>query len=262
MSRSKISFFYSSRNEPKDHLAVFRGLVDYLCGAFQSRSLSPSLHLEGVFQEDQLGCNEDKEEDGHRCRRCWDVATFFPAELVLENIPFRFRGGLCLSYSECIEALASRHDNPLRFQPQAVTKCFLRMTKSMFGSGRLYPDRGIEDSFERIKKSQGGEVDKMGEDRFVDFHYMKEKDMEALKKFSTAIGPSVMNSIPMRELLSAVYPLGKATEDGKKRVLVRQIFESLVELGFELASKDFVLVDPLEETALKQFYNRFLGCSI
>ena len=132
----------------------------------------------------------------------------------------------------------------------------------MFGSGRLYPDRGIEDSFERIKKSQGGEVDKMGEDRFVDFHYMKEKDMEALKKFSTAIGPSVMNSIPMRELLSAVYPLGKATEDGKKRVLVRQIFESLVELGFELASKDFVLVDPLEETALKQFYNRFLGCSI
>ena len=80
--------------------------------------------------------------------------------------------------------------------------------------------------------------------------------MEALKKFSTAIGPSVMNTIAKREFLSAVPQFG-ATDDGKKRVLVRQTFEGLVQLGFDLASKDFVLIDPLNEAALKRFHDYF-----
>ena len=81
--------------------------------------------------------------------------------------------------------------------------------------------------------------------------------MEALKQLSTIIGPSIMNSIPKRELLSAVRPLGKATEDGKKNVLARQTFESLVQLGLDLASEDFVLVDPLTEDALQKYHRYF-----
>ena len=47
------------------------------------------------------------------------------------------------------------------------------------------------------------------------------------------------------------------TKNGKKRVLVRQTFEGLVQLGFDLASKDFVLIDPLNEAALKRFHDYF-----
>ena len=78
-----------------------------------------------------------------------------------------------------------------------------------------------------------------------------------LKKFSTAIGPSVMNAVPKRELLSTLHPLGKVAKDGKKSVLVRQTFESLVQLGLELASKDFVLIDPLNEAALQRYHHLF-----
>ena len=48
-----------------------------------------------------------------------------------------------------------------------------------------------------------------------------------------------------------------ATDDGKKRVLVRETFEVLVQLGFDLASKDFVLIDPLNEDALREYHDRF-----
>jgi hypothetical protein len=64
-----------------------------------------------------------------------------------------------------------------------------------------------------------------------------------------------MNSIPKLELLSALYL--EATKDGKKHVLARQTFESLVELGFNLASEDFILIDPLNEVALENYHHMF-----
>ena len=79
--------------------------------------------------------------------------------------------------------------------------------------------------------------------------------MKDLKKFAAAIGPSIMNSIPKRELLSALYL--KATKDGKKHVLARQTFESLVELGFNLALENFILIDPLNEVALENYRDMF-----
>ena len=81
------------------------------------------------------------------------------------------------------------------------------------------------------------------------------KTLEDLKKFANAIGPSVMNSITKRELLSALDL--KATNDGKKHLLARQTFESLVELGFDLASKDFVLIDQLNEVVLENYHHLF-----
>ena len=148
-STSKFSYSHHSCREPKDHLSVFRGLVDHLCGAFRSRSLSPSLHLEGVF-DDQLDCYDDEREDGHRCRHCWNIATSFPLALVLGKIPEVH--SMCPSYSGRIEALATRHDNPLRFQPQAVVKCFLAMTQTMLSAGNVNPGRDIDNSFiERMK---------------------------------------------------------------------------------------------------------------
>ena len=47
------------------------------------------------------------------------------------------------------------------------------------------------------------------------------------------------------------------TKDGRKHVLFRQTFESLVQLGFDLASREFVLVDPLDEEALRDYYDVF-----
>ena len=256
---SKMPYLPSICREPEDHLTIFRGLVDYLCGAFQSRSLSSSLHLEGVFERQQVKCHESR-----RCRRCWNVTTSFPLELVLEQIPKRhFFRSVCLDYSERIEALATRHDKPFLLQPQAVFKCFLAMTKAMIASGRVDSPRESRGEFDDEKKSfiqriesQGGWYNRSGSVSRVSFHFISVKNMEALKKFSTAIGPSVMNTIAKREFLSAVPQFG-ATDDGKKRVLVRQTFEGLVQLGFDLASKDFVLIDPLNEAALKRFHDYF-----
>ena len=263
----KLSYSNNDSNEPRDHLAVFRGLVDHLCGAFQSRSLSQSLHLEGVFGEDQLQCNEGSYHHCRRCRLCWNIVTSFPPALVLENIPMR--SSLCLSYSKRIEALATRHDNPLLSKPREnLMEFLLAMTKGMLDSVTIFSRRDDGENYpitERIKY-QGGKVNKLGgylgqvmgiDEEYITFFYMPVKDMEALKQLSTTIGPSIMNSIPKRELLSAVRPLGKATEDGKKNVWVRQTFESLVQLGLELASKDFVLIDPLNEAALQRYHHLF-----
>ena len=254
---NKITYWRSSCREPEDHLSVFRGLVDHLCGAFQSRSLSPSLRLEGFLGADQLECGKNERESNHCCRRCWTMATSFPPALVMEKVPYLHTSGLCLSYSERIEALATRHDNPFLSQSQAATKCFIYMAKEMLSSGYVHPNDGVAArSFIKRMKSQGGKVcntltgeDYFGVHCFVRFYFMKYDDMEALRKFSAAIGPSVMNSVPKSELLCAVSPLGEAAEDGKKPVLVRQTFESLVQLGFNLASKDSVLIDPLNEPA-------------
>ena len=273
---SKIPYHCSDCHEPKDHLSVFRGLVDQLCGAFRSRSLSPSLHLEGFIEDKQWGCDVEEREDDHGCRLCRNVVTSFPLDLVLKKIP-TFYCGLCLNRSERIEALATRHDNPLRFQPQAITKCFLAMAGEMSFVINMssHPDRNegyltvsksgktivqssfierIESFIERIESQGGRHVIDEWSNR-VYFNAIPVKDMEDLKKFANAIGPSVMNSITKRELLSALDL--KATNDGKKHLLARQTFESLVELGFDLASKDFVLIDPLNEVVLENYHHLF-----
>ena len=219
-----------------------------------SRSLSHSLHLKGIAEEDQLECDEN--EDGHRCRHCWNIVTSFPLDLVLKKIPEYYGFNLCLNYSERIEALAARHDNPFRFKPQAAIECFLAITKEMFSTGRVFSGGDIENSFIERMKSQGGEIDEVDVGFRVEFYYISVEDMKALEKCFTDIVPSVMSSVLKRELLSAV-PLCGATKNGKKRVLVRQTFESFVELGFDLSSKDFVLMDPLKETALETFSDHF-----
>ena len=263
----KFSYTNNSSNDPKDHLAVFRGLVDHLCGAFQSRSLSQSLYLEGVFDSDQLECNESSYHHCRRCRLCWNIVTSFPPALVLKNIPMR--SSLCLSYSKRIKALATRHDNPLLSKPREILmKFLLTMINGMLDYVPIFSrlDDGENYPFTERIKYQGGKVNKIGgwtgqgiDEDFenITFFYIPVKDMEALKQLSTIIGPSIMNSIPKRELLSAVRPLGKATEDGKKNVLARQTFESLVQLGLDLASEDFVLVDPLTEDALQKYHRYF-----
>ena len=263
----KYPYQCSSCLEPEDHLSVFRGLVDHLCGAFQSRSLSQSLHLEGVFDKDQLECDENSYHYCRRCRLCWNIVTSFPPALVLENIPMR--SSLCLSYSKRIEALSTRHDNPFLHEPRAILVLFLlAMTNGMLDYVPIVSrlDDGENYPFTERIKYQGGKVSKIGgyfgqgidEDvEYVTFLYIAVKDMEALKQLSTIIGPSIMNSIPKRELLSVVRPLGKATEDGKKNVLARQTFESLVQLGLDLASEDFVLVDPLTEDVLQKYHHYF-----
>lgn len=48
-----------------------------------------------------------------------------------------------------------------------------------------------------------------------------------------------------------------ATKNGTKRVLVRQLFDTLVQLGFDLASKAYALIDPLEERALQSYHALF-----
>ena len=118
--------------------------------------------------------------------------------------------------------------------------------------------RGLSIREEKLNKIGGWTGQGIDEDfENITFFYIPVKDMDALKQLSTIIGPSIMNSIPKRELLSAVRPLGKATEDGKKNVLARQTFESLVQLGLDLASEDFVLVDPLTEDALQKYHRYF-----
>ena len=253
-------------DEPKDHLAIFRGLVDHLCGAFRSRSLSLSLHIEGIVETHQLACHEDKRKDGHRCRRCWNVITSFPPDWVLNNIPDHYgyyspaRGGFCLSYSECIEALATRHDYSSLIQSRAAIECFLKMVEMLLGFDYVYPDVDAEKThfIERVM-SQGGRVGKTERQHqfFVRIHYISVKYMDYLKKFGAFIGPSVIGSIPKSELLSAVSPLGKVTKAGKKCILARVTFDGLVQLGFDLASKDHVLFDTLNEDALRDYHHRF-----
>ena len=253
---SKIFYSKTTCIEPEDHLSVFRGLADHLCGAFRSRSLSPCLHLEGIAEQNkvQVACNENERKDDHRCRRCWAMVTSFPPEFVLKKIPEHFGRGFCLPHSECIDALASRHDNPLRFHPQAAIKYFLATTKGMIRRSKYrYTGRDIDNSFIERIASEGGKIGKVDTASSVTFYFMTVKDMELLKRISAAIGPSVINSIPKDELLSAVSWLCEDTKDGKKPVLARQTFESLVQLGFGLASKDFVLIDPLTEDALTTY---------
>ena len=251
-------YWHSSCREPEDHLTVFRGLVEHLCGAFQSRSLSPSLHLEGVLDVDQLVCRAYDEGDGRRCRRCWNAATFFPPSLVLHSVPKN--NCLCLPYSDRIEALASRHENPFLTCPQAATESFLEFTETFFysgfsvHSGDLITGEGyIENPFVKRIESQGGLVGTHG----FDFYYISENNMKSLKRLSALVTPPVISSIPKSGLLSALSPLDEAIDDGKRRVLVRQTFEGLVELGFDLASKDFVLIDPLNEPVLEDYHHLF-----
>ena len=84
---SKVPYSHFDCREPEDHLSIFQGLVDHLCGAFQSRSLSPSLRLKGVLEEDQFECYETGRADGHRCRRCLEHSHFFSSRPGPEKDP-------------------------------------------------------------------------------------------------------------------------------------------------------------------------------
>ena len=178
--------------------------------------------------------------------------------MVLDSVPKN--NCLCLLYSERIEALATRHDNPLLTCPQAATKSFLEFTERFFYSGFsvhsgdvITGEDYIENPFVKRIESQGGVVGTHG----VVFYYLSENNMKSLKRLSALVTPPVISSIPKSRLLSALSPLDEAIDDGKRCVLVRQTFEGLVQLGFDLASKDFVLIDPLNETVLEDYHHLF-----
>ena len=251
--RFKLPYLAPACVEPKDHKTVFGGLVDHFCGAFQCRSLSPSLHLEGVFEGEQLPCHDEEEEEEVRCRRCWTAATSFPLQLVLEKIPESCNCALCLSYSDRIEALASRHDirSLSQSQSQAVIKCFRALAGSMITWAHIYTYDGHGDRYDARKsfiermKSQGGIITKnIPSGLNVRVFYISVEGMEVLNRFASFIGPSIMNS--KHKIFSS-----SADEEGKKYVLARQTFESLVQLNFDLVSKNFILVDPFDEAALQ-----------
>eukprot|EP00563_Minutocellus_polymorphus_P014848 CAMPEP_0181050956 /NCGR_PEP_ID=MMETSP1070-20121207/16795_1 /TAXON_ID=265543 /ORGANISM="Minutocellus polymorphus, Strain NH13" /LENGTH=132 /DNA_ID=CAMNT_0023129941 /DNA_START=287 /DNA_END=682 /DNA_ORIENTATION=- len=122
------------------------------------------------------------------------------------------------------------------------------MTDLILTSSYSGDDDDASTSFVKRIKSQGGEtIDGLG----VEFHSISVNGLMILKRLSALVAPPVMSAVPKNELLSAVPRLVGVTKDGKKRVLDRQTFESLVQLGFGLASKDYVLIDTPKEAAFK-----------
>ena len=91
---------------PNDHVAIYREMVNFFCGAFDSHVLPWDLHIDAVIGEGgQLGCDPELEDVDSPCRLCRSICKNFPMHIVLKlGDPI----DLCISGATRMEIMKSR----------------------------------------------------------------------------------------------------------------------------------------------------------
>lgn len=261
---------------PSDHGTLFRAFVEHLCGAFHTKLLSPRIKIGGLGQMYQLQCTMGRHEDCYEqpdapCRCCRSIMKSFPLEFVLEMIPrehvyywsaLRLRLGrdapgsryYCISRSDAINIVSSRHADGLLFQSEAGKNFLVKLLR--MATDVLVDESGDESRFatdelednpvfieEMIRRGAKYYVKDESGEKYVRVMYFWKEVMEDIAKIAALITPEVVSTIPRTTLAAEVGWLRLLGEKDGKVIIRRAAFDDLVRIGFAVEPNDFVLLD-------------------
>ena len=97
---------------PRDHAALYRGLVQSFCGAFQHRALSSALCLDGLLSySKQITCTPPVESADEPCSLCRRICRTFPLSALIQSVGVREGSrdsNLCIRDEELVQIIRSR----------------------------------------------------------------------------------------------------------------------------------------------------------
>lgn len=248
---------------PADHEAIFRSLMDHLCGAFRSKSLRNDLMISGVADDSQLPCSSYGRDDANAeeiCKCCNDIVSSFPLKKIVKAFPSE--DSFCISRVDALKKLLKRNGSidALRSDvgTKAISDCFWYLLPVFMS--HLQSDESLEESFAKKLEPIGARPD--GKIMFSFFGRIDEEepgfgDLIELIQISEPLRTAIQ-SIPRRQLL-ANLPFRPTSESRYVSIYNRHSFHFLVEeVGFNLSADDYVLVDEKEEKALKRLFAKGL----
>ena len=204
---------------PKNHNALYRNMLDALCGAFETEAVSRSLFLHGFLPfYTTYSCTPPREDTSRNCNLCRRIVQSYPLSAIIIVPGSRRNTKPERSQQFCIP----QDDYLLMIRKRAWTReCFKYPTRLPFN----FFSRNIGSP---IVDEEGRRYDKvyyMNDSRLKQFQLMEELGYKLNR----------WNSARMRKLL------GLTSTDGKV-ALLESTFNHLFQLGFHIPREDFVLV--------------------
>ena len=236
--------------EPREHQAIFKTLIQNIIGGFQSKSLPQHLELHGILDHGQLECAGRGEHPHNPCRFCRKILSSFPLRSLV--IPISVDWAFCVSRVDCIRILLCRDGAAATFRSSNVgadmlLRCFRNVIFSVARSLWMSSEREVDQAFIKKMRDQGASNMTVYGNASLGKSF---KDLLDLVKSSPLL-QEIIKGIPRSRLFESSI-LG--AKDGKT-MLVRRVFEALLEAGFNLNESDCIIVDPEKEPALARLMN-------
>ena len=242
-----IPFSYDMHycRRPRDYNAVFRVLVESLCGAFQAQMLSADLDIKGLQLMRQLECkitrNLNEEDSGTHCRFCRSIIASFPSRSVMSCISIN---SFCPSTVSCLDAFLKRSDGTHALNSDEGKEMLVQLLNMHIGTYQMslneHPD------FSRRLMKEGATF--LQAHKFHLVHYLSPKSISRLKGIIQAVSSDAVRSIP-----STFFSRGLFRYPERKSIVLQDTMDTLIDLGFNLSPNDFVIVDMHTEPALADF---------
>lgn len=216
--RDGIPYTSSLCKSPKNHVALYRNMLDALCGAFETKAVSGSLYLHGFLPfYTTFSCTPAQENSSAKCYLCRRIVQSYPLSAIViipgsrKNTKPERSQRFCIPQDEYLSMVRQRN---------WTRECFKCPTRLPFNFFSRKVGSPIVDGDRHYHK-----VYYMTDLRMTQFQLMAELGYKLNR----------WNSAQIRKLL------GFASTDGKI-ALLESTFNHLVQLGFNMPRKDFVLV--------------------
>lgn len=245
---------------PANHAASYKEMLMSFSNAFKVNALRPDLVLHGIIggtiPHITHFCKRTRiESEDEPCRFCQRICSNFPLFNVItlpcclanEGGSFPFRHNLCFSTSTMASILKSRHwtDGCISNAVSAYDRLLVLKTVS---PNELVPflrvDSSIVESFVEALVSRGvSSTD--------DLHFLPGEQFDRIEcLLDIQLGLEREGNLWSRQELMSVMNKDKP---GGGYALIKRTFDRLVDIGFDLDAKDFILIDEEEEEALVAF---------
>ena len=255
-------YWYETENceAPREHQTIFKTLVQVIIGGFQTRSLPQGLELDGILESGQLECAASgaREDPDNPCQFCRHVLSSFPLHLLMK--PMTLRWAFCVSHVDCIRTFLRRDGAEAVLRSNDGTKMLLACLRAVIPNFLLYSETEVDEAFLKKMTDQGARI----------FSYMYPSPRATNQSMRPVISINWSRDVSGNKSLKAFLDLVKSSsllqdvikdiprsrstlvfgEYKGKEIFVRQTFDSFLEVGLQLNTSDYIIVDPEKEPAL------------
>lgn len=231
--RSQYTYRLKRCKDPVDHSALYRSMLEALCGAFESNALSKSIHLPGFMTPGRVySCAPSVERARSKCRLCRRIINCFPLNQIIQmqgtcgNEYIGKFQGFCISHEECLTIIRSR---------SWTRDCFIPHP-----NGLLYL------SAKSMKRAVTGESPSPSAENF---HFIFSARLDLIELWAELACRYYRKHRPIKMKVNKRHAL-QCMNPRRPRggyVLERKTFDRLVNAGYRLEESDFAAIVDAEE---------------
>ena len=235
---------------PRNHAEVFRDFVDGCLMAFQVKAFpSTFVSLEGFnFGETTTGVCRDVENPPERCTRCRNVCAHFPLAHVVHELYKK----TCLSPGKVLDIVKSRPGGKTFIKENEI-EVLVRQVRQ---PTHHRVEGNTNDHSRYMQRMRNLSVRPLLNRQCLNVRYLEEDAFAAIVDLvNDGLDP---RSVSRERLHKAM--LSKAGEDNRYfHVWAKGTPEKLIDVGFNINLKEFIVVDEKTEPVLRDLKERLYG---